>query len=224
MINQGNLMFGYFWSPLDQPSLFKELGDLDSINLKVESVAFSKLTPPTHFLTNDFTWIFQEIVNTYGTPTFGEINPAVFANVSFPFLFGVMFGDVGHGLMLMIAGGLMCMFQDKLSEDVAKLRYITLMMGWFSFYIGLIYNDCMSIPLTVFGKSCFEGSKQICVYPFGFDPVWLEAENDIPYYNSFKMKISVIIGIAQMTLGIFLKGLNAVHFKKPLDLYHEVVP
>lgn len=41
-----------------------------------------------------------------------EINPAVFACVSFPFLFGVMFGDMGHGGILFIVGALLCLFDD----------------------------------------------------------------------------------------------------------------
>ena len=51
-------MYGYFWSTLNQTELFKELGDLNSMDLKIEQVPFTKLTPPTHFKTNDFTWIF----------------------------------------------------------------------------------------------------------------------------------------------------------------------
>ena len=33
-------------------------------------------------------------------PRYGEINPAVFTIVTYPFLFGVMFGDVGHGALV----------------------------------------------------------------------------------------------------------------------------
>ena len=62
------------------------------------------IMPPTHFQGNEFTGSFQEIVNTYGIPTYKEVNPAVFACVSFPFLFGVMFGDVGQGLVLAVVG------------------------------------------------------------------------------------------------------------------------
>lgn len=43
-----------------------------------------------------------------------EINPAVFAIVTFPFLFGVMFGDVGHGLLLFIVGSLGCLLSGRL--------------------------------------------------------------------------------------------------------------
>ena len=45
-----------------------------------------------------------------------EVNPAIFANVTFPFLFGVMFGDVGHGGLLLIAGLLLVFFNEKIKK------------------------------------------------------------------------------------------------------------
>lgn len=56
-----------------------------------------KFKPPTNIITNDMLDVFQLIINTYGVPRYREINPAVFTVASFPILFGVMFGDVGHG-------------------------------------------------------------------------------------------------------------------------------
>lgn len=41
------------------------------------------------------------VVDQYAVPTYKEINPAIFTIVSFPFLFGVMYGDVGHGSVLL---------------------------------------------------------------------------------------------------------------------------
>ena len=41
------------------------------------------------------------------------------------------------------------------------------------------------------------------MYPIGFDPKWIRAENELNYFNSYKMKFAVIIGVAQMTLGIY---------------------
>ena len=62
------------------------------------------------------------------------------------------------------------------------------------------------------------------MYPFGFDPAWMNSESDITFYNSYKMKTSVVMGIIHMSLGILLKGLNALHFNRKLDFYHEFIP
>lgn len=43
-----------------------------------------------------------------------EFNPAVFTFITFPFLFGVMFGDIGHGFLMTLGGGLICLFEKKL--------------------------------------------------------------------------------------------------------------
>ena len=61
-------------------------------------------TPPTHFKTNEYTDAFQEFVNTYGVPRYQEANPALFTAATFPFLFGIMYGDIGHGFCLLFFG------------------------------------------------------------------------------------------------------------------------
>lgn len=44
------------------------------------------------------------------------------------------------------------------------------------------------------------------------------------FFNSLKMKMSVILGITQMTFGLVLKVLNAIYFKSSADLWLEAVP
>src|SRR4051812_9335639 len=51
---------------------------------------------PTYIKTDKFTGAFQGIVDTYGVPRYKEVNPGLFTIVTFPFLFGVMYGDVGE--------------------------------------------------------------------------------------------------------------------------------
>jgi V-type H+-transporting ATPase subunit a len=42
--------------------------------------------------------------------------------------------------------------------------------------------------------------------------------------NSLKMKLSVILGVLQMSLGVCMKGLNALYFRNHLDFIFEFVP
>ncbi len=74
-------------------------------NLQVPQIHLKQhevLVQPTYIETNEFTFSFQELVDTYGTPSYKERNPSFFAIVTFPFLFGLMFGDIFHGGFLLV--------------------------------------------------------------------------------------------------------------------------
>ena len=57
------------------------------------------------------------------------------------------------------------------------------------------------------------------MYPIGLDPAWSVADNNLNYVNSLKMKISVIIGVLHMTLGVFVKASNSIYFSRWVELF-----
>jgi len=203
-------------------------------------------TAPTFFRTNKYTYGFQEFVNTYGIPRYREANPALFTAASFPFLFGVMYGDIGHGSILTAGAAFLVLTEsrmesrgmDEMLRSIYTARYMLLGMGCCAVYAGLIYNDFFSLGLNLFGskysyttqesgaKATMLGSygSSASVYPFGVDPAWKISENELLFFNSMKMKMSVILGISQMTLGIVLRGMNAVYFRQYVDLLCEFLP
>ena len=135
-----------------------------------------------------------------------------------------------------------------MAATFSSARYILLLMGLFSTFNGAIYNDYTSMGTEMFGPSCYttddaeagktieavdaypgkyyaeqNAEREACVYPFGMDPIWFRADNEITILNSFKMKTSVIFGVAQMLFGTVMKGFNAVYFKDWVELVFEVV-
>uniref|UniRef100_A0A3B1JJS2 V-type proton ATPase subunit a n=1 Tax=Astyanax mexicanus TaxID=7994 RepID=A0A3B1JJS2_ASTMX len=114
-------------------------------------------SPPTLFNTNSFTSGFQSIVDAYGIASYREVNPAVYTIITFPFLFAVMFGDVGHGFLMTLAALWMLLEErdQKMRESTNEMwrmifggRYLILLMGLFSIYTGAVYNECFSKGLS----------------------------------------------------------------------------
>ena len=198
--------------------------------------------PPTLILVNEFTLIPQLIVDTFGIPRYKEINPGYFTIITFPFLFGVMFGDIGHSLFLfcfsiylLINNKTLSKSTNSMIQTLAQARYFLLLMSIFSFYCGLLYNDFLSVPL--YFNSCYHKSEikedkeeklltkdKECNYKFGLDPVWMISNNELAFINSLKMKFSVIIGVFQMTLGIVLKGINSIYDKNLIECFCVFIP
>ncbi|XP_039032890.1 V-type proton ATPase subunit a1-like isoform X2 [Hibiscus syriacus] len=202
-------------------------------------------SPPTFFRTNHFTNAYQEIVDAYGVARYQEANPAVYTVITFPFLFAVMFGDWGHGICLLLGALVLIARESRLSaqklgsfmEMLFGGRYVLLLMSLFSIYCGLIYNEFFSVPFYIFGGSAYKCRDATCSgahsvglikfrdpYPFGLDPSWRGSRSELPFLNSLKMKMSILLGVAQMNLGIILSYFNARFFHNSLDIRYQFVP
>lgn len=189
--------------------------DMPSLVLSTKEPPFS---PPTRFPECEMMEIPQEIVNTYGVPSYKEFNPATLYVVTFGFFVGVMFGDVGH--MLLGVGAMLYLRPNKWWWTI---------IFWMG-YCGLIYNEFFGLNLGLF-SSCYDvvhGAAELkdeeCVCAFGLDPVWKVAENRMTFTNSYKMKLAVILGVVHMIVGILLRGLNSIRKRAYLDLFAVALP
>jgi vacuolar-type H+-ATPase subunit I/STV1 len=143
----------------------------------VLNVLHTSDTPPTYNRTNKFTEVFQGIVDSYGVASYLELNPAPYTIITFPFIFSCMFGDLGHGILMFLAGLYLVLRERNLQarqiKDEVRLllmfiinlpnfqifsmffggRYIILLMGLFSIHAGFVYNDAFAKSFNIFGSS-----------------------------------------------------------------------
>ena len=222
------------WCPTNSLPLIKStLQDVNdraglSVPTIVNQIKTSK-TPPTYNKVNKFTEGFQTIIDAYGTAKYTEVNPGLPTIVTFPFLFAVMFGDFGHGFIMALAATAMIYYErplqkrklDELFSMAFFGRYIMLMMGVFSMYTGLIYNDCFSKALSLFpsqwewphdfqpGQTIEASLTKNYRYPYGVDWNWHGAENDLLFSNSYKMKLSILLGWAHVRIFYLLNHIDS---------------
>lgn len=115
------------------------------------------IMPPTKLKNHKWFQPFENLVKMYGTPSYTELDPTVFLTITYLLTFGAMFGDVGQGLIFVLAGYILSKKQkDSFFGPIAmKLGMSSAIFG---FFYGSIFGNEEWIPHIV--RSVF-GSESI---------------------------------------------------------------
>ena len=124
---------------------------------------------------------FQALVDLYGTPSYGELQPTAFFAISFLLMFGLMFGDVGHGAVLAAAGYWVFRYMPRF------LDYGILLMeaGVASAVFGVLYG-------SVFGVEHW------------IPALWLHPIHDLTHFT----RVAAAIGVVMISGGFLLGIVN----------------
>lgn len=157
--------------------------------------------PPTKLRNPGLFKPFEMFIQMYGLPAYNEIDPTILIGLTYSFLFGFMFGDVGQGLCLLL-GGFLLYRAKKMS-----LAAIISCCGFFSTIFGFLFG-------SVFG---FEDV---------LEAVWLrpkEAMTQLPFIGNlntvFIVAVALGMGIVMMTM--VLNIINSARFHDPEKTYFD---
>jgi len=143
------------------------------------------IIPPTMFINNNIFKPFESMVLMYGVPSYGEIDPTMFLAITYTMMFGAMFGDVGQGLVLVLAGFLL-----KNKWGRINLGGVFEILGLSSIVFGFLYG-------SVFGSEYVINA--ILIRP-------MEHINDI-------LIAAIVFGCGFLILGFILGIINSIRKK-----------
>lgn len=134
-----------------------------------------RLEPPTKLKSSWFALPFRMFVEMYGVPKYTDVDPTLLVAISYTLLFGIMFGDLGQGIILSLVG--------LIAEKKFKLR-----LGGVGVRLG--------ISSAIFGL--FFGSF------FGNEEILAENLKGIPFFNAMSSENTMTLLIAAIGLGVVL--------------------
>lgn len=169
---------------------------------------------PSRITHNKIIEPFEILTRMYGIPTYAEIDPTPFLFFTFPFLFGIMFGDIGHGIVLIISG-LIGGIVFKQRKNVKNISWIVFYCGWWAILFGFLYGE-------------FFGSHQIFGYHLQPIPIPLPFIGFVTIYSPLTNVMSlfyltIIVGVLHINLGWIIQFFNYSMQRKFYQAFTEPI-
>ena len=155
---------------------------------------------------------FQMLVSNFGIPRYGTIDPTPFVMPLYLSMFGLMFADVGQGLMLTIFG-ILGMFLSKKKEGkdgLQNLLWLIVWCGLSSVFFGALFGSFFGMGL--------------------FKPLWFDFHGIISGHIVYKsavndvfdiLSITIYFGISVIFLGLLFNWINIIKTGKWMELVFD---
>ena len=142
--------------------------------------------PPISLRNNKFAQLFEFIGELYDMPRYGSTDMTPYFAPFFAIFFGICFGDMGYGLLMVIAGFFMRIKKPKMRS----LATLILWLGMSAMFFGFITGNFAGIELM---KLDWAILKPIQPYMLTTDNVFTFA---------------LAIGVVQIIFGMFVRGIS----------------
>ncbi len=122
--------------------------------LKGEVAPEEAQPPPTKQTNSRFLSSFQNLTNAFGLPSHLELDPAWFMALSFPIIFGLMFGDIGHGILLLLFASIGLIAKRRNIDAGEMVNYfiqgsgLIALIAISSIFFGVLYGEFLGIDIS----------------------------------------------------------------------------
>lgn len=155
----------------------------------VDKYRLKKVKVPSLIETRKLFRPFRILTDLYGTTNYTELDPTSFVALTYPILFGMMFGDLGHGLILILTGLIITLLKRKNKKTKAyDAGFLLIWLGLFASIMGILYGEM-----------------------FGHEIPGIEPVIGNPLHNVISvLKLAIFIGVVHVSLGWFLSMINHI--------------
>ncbi|HMA77408.1 MAG TPA: V-type ATPase 116kDa subunit family protein [Candidatus Krumholzibacteriaceae bacterium] len=168
---------------------------------EIDGAGEGKVNVPVLLKHPNFMRPFGMLVSSYGIPGYRVIDPTFIVAVTFLLMFGMMFGDIGHGAVLCVIGWLTG-FRGRKGDAKKKP---SILVGKLAFYCGI-----SSIVFGVLFGSVF-GLEQL------IPGLWRRPMNNVIYF----FKVAIFFGVAMISGGILINIVNAIRMNDFKALFFD---
>ena len=158
-----------------------------------------KESPPTLLKNPKMSEPLEMITGAYGTPAYDEYDPTSLVGITFPLIFGFMFGDVGQGLVIAIIGYYIGFRMDAAIE-IKKAGRIIMLAGIAAMLVGFLYGAVFSI----------EGL---------FEPLWLSPVHAASENMNVLLGAALKFGVLIMVIAMLANVMNEVAHHKYAEAF-----
>lgn len=179
------------WVPESKLESFQKLESKHK-NTLINSKEVSEVSeqPPTRLKNNPFVKPFEYMVNMYGPPSYNEIDPTPFFAITYMLLYGLMFGDLGQGLVFL---GLGFWLSKKNETFGALLKRIGISASVFGLMYGSFFGREDLIPALLIKP--FDNIMTVLIASVAFGVTLMVISYIIGIYNKVHLQKNIEEGI-----------------------------
>lgn len=181
------------WVPQDHAAAATKT--FESVSVFVSQVSnmsdVSDIKPPTLLKNMKIIKPFEQLVTMYGLPSYNEIDPTPLVALTYVLFYGIMFADMGQGLVLLLGGLLLWRLKRRSAPGFSNFGKIGMLLGVSSMTFGFLFG-------SLFG---LEG-----VIP------WFRGYNPLEHINTILLT-AVGLGILTVTAAIIINIANGIKQK-----------
>lgn len=167
---------------------------------------------PVVLKNNSFSSGAESILESFGLPKKGELDPTAIMSVFYVFFFGLMLSDAAYGAIISVACGILLLKFPRMSRGMKQAFQLFFWCGISTLFWGIMFGGYFGDAINVVSRTFFG-------HEVGIPALWF-----VPLEEPMKLLMySMLFGVIHLFVGLGLKGYICLKNKKYMDFFCDVV-